>query len=923
MILSLRTFALTALVALAVASTSWAQVKLPKPPDSYDVEFRYRIKAGQNDRITQFLEMTKYLKKLGFKETETDDTDLAQFDPNAERMFGKIPSATARDVLTEARIHTVLLVPGGFKPPADEKDRVKVLIELNSGFTPERQRIFTQQVKQVLGAVGYQDAVAYDHKGFTLLRGSMPWGKVQPLLKDLRGQPSGWFLPITHEDELPEPLKTKLPIRLIEVQPEDGAPAPVMSQASLPAIAPEQPQLVKLSADLRRYLLEDGKVVVPVRVEVTLDHTPTEGDNSWRERLRFANPATTIEGRIGNVVTLSVGAGEQITQIARIPMVLSIRLPRAADTPMPVAPKEDPKKDEKDKAAFGDLVLVRAAAEFDVLKDTRLDRLHAHGKRGAGVRVAIIDTDFTGWEKFVGKGLPRTTHYVDLTAERNSEIQPEPSVAAPGRMGHGTHSALAVRFAAPDADISLIRIAPDAPYQIIAAYRYMFGEYFQPESFRMRREELELDAGSVKGERDAANAQYRKAFDDFDDDDAAIARRRAAKAAIAAVEEKERHLTARANRLLDLERDLVKLKGCTVILNNVGWNSGLPLDATSTLSRYLDERMSVAKPSVILNGAKQVKPTVWFQPAGDTRGQSWLGEFQDADGNGIMDWAPPSTPRKSGRWTPELNFLSFRSDTQPDEADLPAGARIRITIQWREPHDPGIAETEYRQPIAPLNLMLLRQRDPKGDKLPTDEMEIVARSEGDPERLLAERDFGIYEQIIDVTLPSAGRYALRVDGKQPIGIRPGGALGIPEQEIRWELKPRIFLEVVDAPTRAKGRVVFGDYESFLGGVAVPADARTVVAVGSMDAGKKPQPYSAIGAGLVSDLFIKPDIITFDQLPKLGDGTGAAKGTSLSAALATGIGTSLLSAGAPAANFLQSLRFQPGHIFEVPEGWLRK
>ena len=50
-----------------------------------------------------------------------------------------------------------------------------------------------------------------------------------------------------------------------------------------------------------------------------------------------------------------------------------------------------------------------------------------------------------------------------------------------------------------------------------------------------------------------------------------------------------------------------------------------------------------------------------------------------------------NTPPKTGRWTPELNFLAFRNGAELDEADLPAETRLRISIQWREPHDPEIS----------------------------------------------------------------------------------------------------------------------------------------------------------------------------------------------------------------------------------------
>ena len=240
MIFPLRLFGLT-LLACAFCSPLFAQVKLPKPPDNYDVEFRYRIKAGRNDRIVQFGDMTKYLKKLGFKQNETEDSDLDVFDPNAERMNGTIPSAGARAILDEPHIETVLLVPAGFKP-ADEKERVKVLLQLGGGFPLSEQRQFGLQIKQVLEGFGFQEAVAYDHRGYTLLRGTMPWIKVPTLLKDLRGQPAGWFLPLRHEDDLPELFKSRLPIRLIEVLPETDPPAPVMGQQPLAPIPADQVQ---------------------------------------------------------------------------------------------------------------------------------------------------------------------------------------------------------------------------------------------------------------------------------------------------------------------------------------------------------------------------------------------------------------------------------------------------------------------------------------------------------------------------------------------------------------------------------------------------------------------------------------------------------------------------------------------------------
>ena len=54
---------------------------------------------------------------------------------------------------------------------------------------------------------------------------------------------------------------------------------------------------------------------------------------------------------------------------------------------------------------------------------TGLDRLHQLQYRGAGVRIAVIDSDFTGWQAHAGKELPKSTTLIDLTATRNFTLE--------------------------------------------------------------------------------------------------------------------------------------------------------------------------------------------------------------------------------------------------------------------------------------------------------------------------------------------------------------------------------------------------------------------------------------------------------------------------------------------------------------------
>ncbi len=350
----------------------------------------------------------------------------------------------------------------------------------------------------------------------------------------------------------------------------------------------------------------------------------------------------------------------------------------------------------------------------------------------------------------------------------------------------------------------------------------------------------------MRGERLKVNAQYRKAFDNFDDDDKANQDRRDAKAAIAEMERLEVLLTQKTDRLIKMEDDLRRLKGVQIVCNLLGWNSGLALESGSGLSQFLDERMLRPRLPVNRNQSKITKLPMWVQPSGDTRGQSWVGEFRDVDGNGAMEFDRPGTLPRKGRWTSELNFFAFRPHDAAAVSDLPANTRVRISIQWREPHDPEINEVEYRQPNVPMNLTLFRQRDPSGAKLATDEMELIARSEGEPERLHKAPPFGVYEQTIETTLPASGHYALRVEGRVPNSTRPGGVAGIPALQADIEIRPRIFVEVLDGPTQNKGRIIFEDYDVQLGVVAIPAEARLVMGVGALHMSKRPEPFSALG-----------------------------------------------------------------------------
>jgi hypothetical protein len=907
---------------LVAAGTAAGQVKVPKPPDTYDAQIRYRIIADRNERVLQYEAMTRFLGSIGFKETVTDESDLAPFDPNAEILIGTVPSRTSRDLLKDRRVQTLLVSPAGYKLPADPQTRVRVLLEL----APSREQLaLFNQVEAALNKLGFRKDLGFDTRKFTILRGTVPAGNVPKLIRDLRYQPSGWLLPETAPElyarlrdgsqspELVSPFGGAVPVRVVEVLGgvEDAPPI-----VTLPPIPADQPHLAKWTADLRRKLAEEGARDKPLRLEVVLANAPAENDPEWRRPLDRIGAA--IEGRVGTVVSLSVPAGFRAADIAALPDVASVRLPRV--TSAPAADKSGGKKDDaKEPISTGEEQKLPppSGADTDPLKQTGVDRLHAADKKGQGVRVVVIDTDFAGWEQQLAppakdaKGAPRTV-FIDLTAERSKDVRPDPM---PGTFGHGTHCALAVRLAAPAADLLLVRVPPDAPYHVINVARSVRGDEFRTEGMITRRLEIESEFESIRLRRRTAMDEYRRAFESFEDDPVARQRRVAAQQALTKLDDEEKSLLGRIDRVDALEQALGRVRGADVVVSLIHWNTGFALDSASTVSRFLDDWLIVPKTaySRSLGRPKPPPRPVWFQPAGDTRGQTWVGTFRDADRNGVMEFAGDEVPLKQGRWSHELNFLSVRSDGK-DVLDLAGGSKVRISVQWREPHDPSVPEVDYRVPVAPLKLQLVRQRDPNGEKFASDEIDLVAESEGLPARLHIEPAFGVYEHSLEITLPSDGRYAVRMEGRVPSVIRPPVVPTLPGQEVSWELRPRLFVEAAEG----QARFSLADFASETGGVAVAGEARSVLAVGAADSDGKPREFSAAGAGPMTELLPKPDLLAPDALPKFaGD---AARGTAVAASFAAGWTAALRTGSLLPPGFPDSLGIPRGGLIRLPANW---
>jgi hypothetical protein len=900
-------------ILLGIVPSLYAQVKRPEVPKTYGVEFRYRIDAERNERIRQFKLMRDFFNKLGFEEIVTEESENADLNPEANKLMGLIPGTDAKSLLQDVRVRTVLVYPKGFQLLEDDS-LVRLSIELSGGLPQNEQRRFHEQSLIVLQQLGLQESIGYDHRGFTIVRGMFPARNVRELLVDLRSEPAGWFFSTTNAAVLKPPFINYLPIRFIEVIPEPEGATPAVSQIQLV-------ELKDLPVEFRSKISHDLKEVISktpdkagVFIEAFLDPVPDEDDNSWIESLRTQFPDLRYEGRLGNIASLVLSKASDGLRLSTVPLIQQIRLPRKVTPRVAVVPAPSPKK-----AASLDsqIRLVSNRSDLNPLSRTRLDQLHQLGHQGRGIHLVIIDTDFAGLARFYDRGLSaKDTVYIDLTAERSLEILPDPEPV--DGLGSGTLSALSAAAAAPKAHLTLVRVNQDSPIQLETVTKAVMNRSYRSESMVQRRREFDAQLIVLHQKIEAANARYRKAIDNFEDTEEVRQERLDSIKELNKVRLEESEFLAKATRLARLEDGLLELRNAQIIINNLTWDTGHAIDGNSVLSQYLTKTLTMAQPSFVYNQWKQPKKPTWVQAAGDTGGQSWTGQFLDRDGNGVMEFTNSNTTLPD-RWNTELNFLCFEHD-EMGSADLPKNRKIRLAMQWREPHSEDFPANEFRTPISKLRLQLLYQRDAQGEKLPSDELNLVAQADSAGTLLYAESHFGIYEQVIEVTLPATGRYAVRVEGKAPEFSLPRGVAGLPALQESIELNPRLVVESIDEQL-SPGRLVFGDYR-VPGGVGMPADSRSILTVGAASLDLKTRLSTSRGAGPATQLLDKPDVWAFDTLPLPGvEPVQSGFGTSAAAGFAGGLAASVRSANGSSRYLMSSLGLQSGHLLELPQEWI--
>jgi hypothetical protein len=932
---------LSSVVLLVVAAAASAEVKYPPPPAEYDVSLRFQIRAPLPSWYDRFDEMMAELNRAGFTR-ESRPADEPE-DPSNDRLDGTVSSGNARKLLAQRYMQTIILRPKGYK--AEPNSRVKVRLELAGGLPLDGQQMLHRQVAERLTQLGFREMPGYDHKLFHWVLGTIDSGRVDELLRDVRTIPAGWLVPRDPVSTLPLPLRSRVPIKVIEVLPEPADFPPAAEPPPPPTFPEGQGHLAKLAPDLLTLAKRDGDDTKVLRVEVVLATAPPPRDANWERLLRGTASSVVVEGIFGNVATVLVKA-TQAGELARPGSVVQVRLPRSGE-PLRRPP---------------------AGNAVDALATTRLREFHQRGQRGQGIKVVVVNGDFSGLPQFADR-LPRSTKLLDLTVPRNPAIVPDPVPAGEGQ-GTGVVSALAVHLAAPDAELLLVRVPTDSPEYLLLLAQLINEPGTLPRLLDERYNEIQRDRTGLDLSRTRAVEERRRALAErvFDPGAANVPEMRKryqeseeriqrAEQALKDLEKQDAELIARTQRFLDFKASLAQLRGTRVVVCPLTWDAGYALDGANPLSRYIDEKPFVGDPGDVtptrIKSLQKHRGTVWVQAGGDSRGQTWTGLFRDVDRDGAMEFASLDAPVPPDRWSLELSFLGWQGFDGAVVPDLPAKSRVRVTLQWSEPHDPEVAiaaDDPYRNPVANLNLLVLKQRDPTGTRVASDEMEVIARTYGTPARLQARRVNGVYETWTEFDAPAGGRFAVRIEGSIPESIRPAGDRG-GAVVLKPDIRPRLFVEVVDPDSRGKGRVVFQDYNGGenwpaaptdrfpagqYGGVGMPADAHRVLAVGAAAADGKPQFYSSVGAGPNRVLLIKPELLGFDHID-LGGGVKAG-GSWVAASFNAGAVACLLGSNAPAdpmllvrllLGYVQNqhgywfrVPGQLGAILKIPESWVK-
>jgi hypothetical protein len=721
--------------------------------------------------------MLQRLEAAGFKKSK----GLEGEEFFGDTLGGTIPASGVPALRDEPYLRTAILIPTGFELPTEGDATLLMRLELSPALGATRQPELADRVRDVLRPIGFQEMIGYDHRAHRRLLGRLPAGRLNDLLAD--------NMDVTLPATALRPAAATVPaVKLATVlsEPAGFTPPPAPEPAPAGSFAEQ-----KIGPDLRTRLADiaEGDRTKPIRVEVVLRNRPTGDSQAWLSLLTGAPYLMEIDGRVGTLVTGSIAASD-IAALAADPAVTTVRVPQAARGLF--LPAYDPQHQGPLPVEF--IPLTRPAPGGL----TRAD-LSAGVRRKTANKLVVLAADFRGFEGFVGKGLPPKTRMVDLTGEAHFDLQPVPKPDDGTTVGDGTRLAVAFNQRAAATEALLVRIDPAAPYQVEQVARAVAGLPWQTEAITARAEEIRLEERRLSAELSDLRIARRLAANNFGTDEEAIAARKALRARQDQYEEAQRQLGAKKDRFLAFMDSVRRLGDAASVLLALTWTVGhADLPGSPPVLRELDKDLLAA--------------ANWYQAVPRRDQQAWTGLFRDADGDGAMEFTAEAKPDTR----PDLDFVGWSgAGAKEAQVELPAGAVVEVVLNWQEAHaaDYAVAKDDpYREPLAPLKIVVLRQRDPSGQSVPADVFDVVARSPALPDRVENDPRWSVYQSVVRFPVgQDGGRYAIRIEGRAPTSTLPAAIAQLRPE--RGELRPKLTVDVADPASRAKGRAVLLNYST--------------------------------------------------------------------------------------------------------------
>ncbi len=762
-------------------------------PDHYHVRFRVKLDADSRaptQRWIQYQELVKRLRQVGFEQEPLKAEEWRYNDI----LRGKLPAKAVPTLLNIIHVRSIVLIPSGWDATLESTEPVLVEIWLTNGFHYDRQQAIRRLARERLDKLGFVEAIAHDSEFGMRLLGWLPANRVFALLEPVH--------------ELEELNYAELPLlrapnyislfHLAEVLTQPGKVQPPKVSQPVPGWPEKVTPELKLSPEIRSLIGQAGGNKKPRRIELIFRDISNASELFGRVRSLVGS--AELEGSLGPILWVRLPLSD-MPKLAELPEVSSIRLPQP-----PLNIGQGQRR----------LHYVRLG-EFRPIRHSPAALLRYREP----LRVAILATDFRGWENLRGRTLPVETYLIDYTRWFSPDLEP---TCAPVVSDAGLAIAEEISRIAPVQELYLVRICETAPYQVAEVLRRIDGVPEMPILMRQRLADISSQANVLVEEERKLRLSKQRLLSDWRLDDPAYWKKRDEFLQMEkdwqARKRQHSELVYRVSEFFYLERRLMRANTVVVV---PWWRDGYPsLPDVRPSLRWLPELTS--------------QHVSYIQVVPEQGEGEWWGWWRDRNNDGVMEFRDLDLPRyvelraedwsnrRANVWprnvSAELNWLGWQAWADPGKhttmparaasAVLPPQATLQLVVQWREAHDPRWANAEedfYRKPLTSMVVEVLQPIVGSDGALPQDLYTIVARSEGLPERVENHSRYAIYELRLQFrTGKTPARYAVRLRGYPPIGTTPPG---ISQQQVeRQEIWLRLSAEVMEQPLRQQGRVIW-------------------------------------------------------------------------------------------------------------------